>query len=194
MNYSIMCLHDASICPIFPNPPTMQSHAVPSVLDRAPSTAFPTLLSLGLPISPVIHAPILSTWHRGRCRCSFRGSQEVDHILVATFPVAPGLYGQPPKPPTLESKVRIPCSSDMAVFTSAWPYVSWKCIAMSSFRMPAAFMQFSSSFVRGAVPMPVVSPSEISSAPISRSDVAISATLCGSTSYPSKGQPSTTDM
>ena len=48
--------------------------------------------------------------------------------------------------------------------------------------------------VRGAVPIPVVSPRSNSSAPISIRSHAISATFRGSTSYPSNGHPSTTEI
>ena len=45
---------------------------------------------------------------------------------VATFPEAPGAYGQPPKPPTLESKVRTPKSNATLIFSNANFFVSWK--------------------------------------------------------------------
>lgn len=156
--------------------------------------AFPALLALGFPISPVIHSPISAIASKSTPVFIPRLSRKYSTSSVATFPVAPGLYGQPPRPPTLESNVRIPCSKLTIVLTSAWPYVSWKCIAISSFRMPAACIAFNKFLVLGAVPIPVVSPISISSAPISRRSVAISATRRGSTSRPSKGHPNATEM
>ena len=64
---------------------------------------------------------------------------------------------------------------------------------MSPSWMPAAFSVLSNRCVRGAVPIPVVSATETSSQPISSNVAVISATLCGSTSGPSYGQPRATD-
>jgi hypothetical protein len=43
---------------------------------------------------------------------------------VATLPVAPLAYGQPPTPPTAESITEMPCCSAIKMLDSAWPYYS----------------------------------------------------------------------
>ena len=46
---------------------------------------------------------------------------------VATFPVAPGEYGHPPRPPMEESMVRTPADSAAKTLAIAMPKVSWNC-------------------------------------------------------------------
>lgn len=46
---------------------------------------------------------------------------------VATFPVAPGMNGQPPRPPNAVSKRVTPCLNAAIRFAMPSPRVSWRC-------------------------------------------------------------------
>jgi len=111
---------------------------------------------------------------------SFRG-----YVASGTFE-----YGPPPRPSTPLSKVQSPYTMLQAGYSVS------QCLGICVMKMesqvigriPTADGVLSNSRVRGAVPMPVESATDTSSAPISRSDVVISATFEGETLGPSKGQ------
>ena len=54
------------------------------------------------------------------------------------LPVAPGAYGQPPRPPIDASNRRTPRSSAVTTLASPVPRVLWKCSEMPSALMPAS--------------------------------------------------------
>ena len=162
-------------------------------VDNLAMMALPALEPLARPNSFEIQAPVRLISFRSMPVVAPRLCRQCTRSSVATLPVAPFEYGHPPNPPTLLSKVRIPCSRPTTALTSAWPYVSWKWRARSWGEMPDAKRTRRSSWVLGPVPIPVVSATETSSAPISNSVAVISATLEGATSEPSYGQPSATE-
>src|SRR5580693_1254987 len=106
---------------------------------------------------------------------------------VAMFPVAPGAYGQPPRPPTEASKSATPSSSAVSTFASPVPRVLWKC-RLSAVSGCLDRNSPTSSRTRAGVAIPVVSPNETESAPSATARLATPTTRCTGTS-PSYGQP-----
>ena len=83
---------------------------------------------------------------------------------VAMLPVAPGAYGQPPRPPTEASKSATPSSSAASTLASPVPRVLWKC-RFSPVSGWAERNAPTSARTRVGVAIPVVSPNEAESAP-----------------------------
>ncbi|OMH84315.1 hypothetical protein AX774_g2163 [Zancudomyces culisetae] len=83
----------------------------------------------GLPSSLDIHTPVLTSSSRSIPVENPRPSNKYTTSSVATFPLAPLAYGQPPSPATDESTTLTPMLTDAYIFAIAWPYVSWKCTA-----------------------------------------------------------------
>ena len=80
---------------------------------------------------------------------------------LATLPLAPRAYGQPPVPATAASTTARPSSRQARMLASAWPYVSWKWTASARIGTSAATARSMAHALPG-VPTPMVSPSEIS--------------------------------
>ena len=107
---------------------------------------------------------------------------------MATFPVARGANGQPPRPPTEASRTAAPASTAAhAHATPVWR-VSWKWPPTGT---PRIETRSSSRRTGAGVATPIVSARTTSPAPAATSRSARSATTPGSTS-PSKGQPNET--
>lgn len=72
--------------------------------------ALPARLTLSLPSFWLIHQPMLTISSKSGLPATEYGDvcSAYSTSSVATLPVAPGEYGQPPRPPTEESMVRIP--------------------------------------------------------------------------------------
>ncbi len=83
---------------------------------------------------------------------------------VAMLPVAPGAYGQPPRPPTDASKSLTPSSSAASTLARPVPRVLWKC-RFSAASGKADRVSPTSRVTRDGVAMPVVSPYDRVSAP-----------------------------
>ena len=110
---------------------------------------------------------------------------------VAMLPVAPGAYGQPPRPPTEASKSDTPSSRAASTLASPVPRVLWKC-RFSAVSGWAERNAPTSARTRVGVAMPVVSPNEAESAPSARARPATDTTRLTGTS-PSYGQPQAVD-
>ena len=110
---------------------------------------------------------------------------------VAMLPVAPGAYGQPPRPPTEASKSATPSSRAASTLASPVPRVLWKC-RFSPVSGWAERNAPTSARTRVGVAMPVVSPNEAESAPSAMARPATATTRETGTS-PSYGQPHAVD-
>ena len=110
---------------------------------------------------------------------------------VAMLPVAPGAYGQPPRPPTEASKSATPSSRAASTLASPVPLVLWKC-RFSPVSGWAERNAPTSARTRVGVAMPVVSPNEAESAPSAMARPATATTRETGTS-PSYGQPHAVD-
>ena len=110
---------------------------------------------------------------------------------VAMLPVAPGAYGQPPRPPTEASKSATPSSRAASTLASPVPRVLWKC-RFSPVSGWAERNAPTSARTRVGVAIPVVSPNEAESAPSAMARPATDTTRLTGTS-PSYGQPHAVD-
>src|SRR5262245_33770366 len=106
----------------------------------------------------------------------------------ARLPVALSAYGQPPSPPAAASKGVNPARIAASTLVSAWPYVSWKCIASCSSPTPTEPKASISAPTWPAVPTPIVSPRESWVAPRSSSRCP-APTTCSTGTTPSHGSP-----
>ncbi len=107
---------------------------------------------------------------------------------VATLPVAPGAYGQPPRPPTLASNSVTPeLQRGQDVGQRRYPGCCGSAAAPAG-RAAGPGPRSAASRTRRGVAMPVVSPNAIRSAPSATTRSTMPATRLGSMS-PSNGQP-----
>ena len=111
---------------------------------------------------------------------------------VTMLPVAPGAYGQPPRPPIDASNRVTPRSRAASTLASPVPRVLWKWRPIAPDAIPSSPKASSSRPTRRGVAIPVVSPKLSRSAPPSRSRAEIAATRASGTS-PSYGQPNAVD-